>query len=118
MLTREKRNAGYFLVRVVVHTVWNIIKNMVKEKKNRRKREKRTEQSTQKIRCFVYAGGNAGIQRLARRRCGFSKNSNGSAFCFDRLCRNAFFPLTQFEDIAREDFYSRNEFDRVNFGLN
>lgn len=33
MLTREKRNAGYFLVRVVVHTVWNIIKNMVKEKK-------------------------------------------------------------------------------------
>lgn len=30
----------------------------------------------------------------------------------------ALFPLTQFEDIAREDFYSRNEFDRVNFGLN
>lgn len=82
---------------------WNIIKNMVKKKKEKEKREKRTQQSTQKIRCFVYAGGNAGIQRLARRRCGFSKNSNGSAFCFDRLCRSVLFPLTQFEDIAREN---------------
>lgn len=78
-----------------------IKKKKIKEKE--KKGEKDIQQSTQKIRCFVYAGGNAGIQRLARRRCGFSKNSNGSAFCFDRLCRSALFPLTQFEDIARED---------------